>query len=52
MRLLLEENVRDNLKQHYKEVHGKEKLVKDKKTLTFSMNKEEPPKKKGKSDNR
>ena len=33
MPLLLKENVRDNLKQHYKEVHGKEKLVKDKKNV-------------------
>ena len=35
----------DNLKQHYKEVHGKAKLGKSQKTLTFSTTQEEPQKK-------
>ena len=51
MRLLLKGNVRDNLKQHCKEMHGKAKLVKSQKKLTFRTTNEEPPKKKGKSDN-
>ena len=37
--------VDNNLKHHCKEVHGKAKLVKDQKTLTFSTTQEEPPKK-------
>ena len=40
----------DNLKQYCKEVHGKAKLVKVQKTLTFSTTQKEPPKK-GKIDN-
>ena len=33
----------DNFKQHCKEVQGKAKLVKGKKTLMFSKTQEEPP---------
>ena len=50
MRLLLKLDY--NLKQHCREVHGKAKLVKGQKRLTFSTTKEEPPKQEGKSDNR
>ena len=35
----------DNFKQQPKEMHGKAKLVKAQKTLTFSATQEEPPKK-------
>ena len=34
-----------SLKQHCKEMHGKAKLVKGQKTLTFNATEEEPPKK-------
>ena len=40
----------DNLKQLCKEIHGKAKLLKGQKTLTFSTAQEEPLKK-GKNDN-
>ena len=50
MRLLLKGNVRRQFKAIL-HVHGKAKLVKGQKTLTFSTTQEEPPKKKGKSDN-
>ena len=36
---------------HHHEVHGKVKLVKGQKKLTFSATQKEPSKKKGKSDN-
>ena len=35
----------DDLKQHCREVQGNAKLVKDQKTLTFSITQEERPKK-------
>ena len=34
-----------NLKQYCMQVHGKAKLVKGQKTLTFTTTQEEPPKK-------
>ena len=39
----------DDLKQHCREVQGNAKLVKDHKTLTFSITQEELPKKKVKA---
>ena len=42
--LLLKGHLDDNLKQHYKGVQGKAKLVKGQITLTFSITEEEPPK--------
>ena len=45
MWLLFEGNVRRQFKATYQEVHGKARIVKGQKTLTFSTTQQEPPKK-------